>query len=56
LSTRDWRYIRYSTGEEELYDIATDPHEWTNLVQKAQFKDKRIELQQKLDATIIGRR
>jgi arylsulfatase A-like enzyme len=52
LSTRDWRYIRYSTGEEELYDIATDPHEWTNLVQKAQFKDKRIELQQKLDATI----
>jgi arylsulfatase A-like enzyme len=52
LSTRDWRYIRYSTGEEELYHIAIDPHEWHNLVQKAQFKDKRIELQQKLDATI----
>ena len=26
-----WRYIRYSTGEEELYDHDTDPHEWTNL-------------------------
>ena len=26
-----WRYIRYSNGEEELYDHQHDPHEWTNL-------------------------
>ena len=26
-----WRYIRYSSGEEELYDHNFDPHEFTNL-------------------------
>jgi arylsulfatase A-like enzyme len=30
LSTERWRYIHYDGGE-ELYDIETDPHEWTNL-------------------------
>lgn len=24
LTTRDWRYIRYQNGEEELYHIATE--------------------------------
>lgn len=27
-----WRYIRYADGSEELYDLETDPREWTNLV------------------------
>lgn len=27
-----WRYIRYADGSEELYDLRTDPREWTNLV------------------------
>jgi len=31
ISTRDWRYIRYNNGEEELYQCANDPHEWKNL-------------------------
>ena len=52
LSTRDWRFIRYSTGEEELYHIATDPHEWRNLVQDHQSKDKLVELQNKLAAVL----
>ncbi len=26
-----YRYIRYATGGEELYDLAEDPDEWTNL-------------------------
>ena len=26
-----WRYIRYSTGERELYDHRDDPEEFTNL-------------------------
>lgn len=26
-----WRYIRYADGAEELYDMANDPNEWTNL-------------------------
>ena len=31
ISTERWRYIHYRNGDEELYDILTDPHEWTNL-------------------------
>ena len=26
-----WRYIRYTDGAEELYDMQADPNEWTNL-------------------------
>jgi iduronate 2-sulfatase len=31
VRTERWRYIRYNTGEEELYDHDADPHEWHNL-------------------------
>jgi hypothetical protein len=27
----DYRYIWYGTGEEELYDLNADPHEWHNV-------------------------
>ena len=32
VSRDHWRYIHYQNGDEELYDIAADPHEWTNLL------------------------
>jgi arylsulfatase A-like enzyme len=28
---RDWRYIHYADGGEELYDVRNDSHEWHNL-------------------------
>ena len=31
LRTETHRYIRYADGSEELYDIAEDPNEFTNL-------------------------
>jgi iduronate 2-sulfatase len=31
IRSERWRYIRYSNGNEELYDHQSDPHEWTNL-------------------------
>ena len=31
LRAKDWRYIRYENGKEELYSTPDDPHEWTNL-------------------------
>jgi len=31
VRSRDWRYIRYADGSEELYDHRADPNEWTNL-------------------------
>jgi arylsulfatase A-like enzyme len=29
---RNWRYIRYADGSEELYDIRADPDEFHNIV------------------------
>lgn len=31
VRTERWRYIRYSNGEQELYDHDKDEYEWTNL-------------------------
>jgi arylsulfatase A-like enzyme len=36
LRSERWRYIRYADGSEELYDMAADPHEWTNLAGHAE--------------------
>jgi arylsulfatase A-like enzyme len=30
LSTRDWRYVQTAQGQEELYNVRVDPHEWHN--------------------------
>jgi arylsulfatase A-like enzyme len=37
IRTERWRYIRYANGAEELYDLQTDPREWTNLAAVARF-------------------
>ena len=34
IRSRDWRYIRYADGSEELYNMVQDPHEWTNLASR----------------------
>ena len=39
-----WRYIRYENGDEELYDEATDPYEWTNLAGEAKYVQHKAEL------------
>jgi arylsulfatase A-like enzyme len=38
VRTKDWRYICYENGGEELYDEKSDPHEWTNLASKEEFR------------------
>ena len=35
LSAAKWRYIHYTGGGEELYEIETDPYEWRNLANEA---------------------
>ncbi len=44
LSTDRWRYIHYTDGGEELYDIESDPFEWTNLATSKKHQIKLNEL------------
>lgn len=44
ISTERWRYIHYFRGGEELYDIDSDPHEWTNLAGDADFADRLAQM------------
>ena len=39
VRTDRWRYILYSDGNEELYDLKADPHEWDNLAGKKEYLD-----------------
>ncbi|MBL9090481.1 MAG: sulfatase [Planctomycetaceae bacterium] len=39
IRSRDWRYIRYADGTEELYDHRADPNEWTNLAGDKKYAD-----------------
>lgn len=46
ISTERWRYIHYRDNGEELYDIETDPHEWTNLASKSEHAAKLAEMRE----------
>lgn len=35
--SKDWRYIRYEDGSEELYDLNKDPEEWRNLANDPEY-------------------
>jgi arylsulfatase A-like enzyme len=41
VRTDRWRYIRYTDGSEELYDIQNDPNEWTNLSDRDEHKARK---------------
>jgi arylsulfatase A-like enzyme len=44
VRTERFRYIRYADGSEELYDMAADPNEWTNLAARPEHAATRQEL------------
>ena len=50
LRTRDFRYVRYNNGFEELYDHRNDPYEWDNVAGKADYEPVRKKLRKELDA------
>ena len=51
VRTERYRYIRYSDGDEELYDHATDPHEWTNLAADRAYGELKQRLSARLPQT-----
>jgi hypothetical protein len=44
IRTEGWRYIRYTNGEEELYDETADPFEYTNLASRSEHAARKAEL------------
>jgi arylsulfatase A-like enzyme len=52
LRARDWRYIRYENGKEELYHTAEDAHEWTNLADKVKHSSRLEEFREELASRI----
>ena len=55
LRTKDWRYIIYNTGEEELYNNNVDPKEWNNLLynKKHPKRDEMIKVLKEMTYPII---
>ncbi len=53
LRTDQWAYIRYGNGDVELYDMKSDPHQFTNLAhnRKSQ-RDVLAELNAQLEAKL----
>jgi hypothetical protein len=44
MMNRDWRYIRYADGTEELYHVSRDPNEWDNLADKPEMAGVKAKL------------
>ena len=50
--TKDWRYILYMNGKEELYDHKNDPYEWNNLADGIDYLDIKQALKEEMLAII----
>ncbi len=46
---RRWRYLRYNDGSEELYDLSSDPNEWTNLANDTSHAESKMRLSRELE-------
>lgn len=46
--TKEWRYILYLNGSEELYHNKVDPFEWNNLADDEAFASVKKELHQQM--------
>ncbi len=44
VRTEKWAYIRYSNGDEELYDMTKDEMQWNNLAANQEFESVKAQL------------
>ena len=51
VRSRDWRYIHYADGSEELYDHRVDPHEFVNVADKPENRSIVQQLKRWLPVT-----
>jgi arylsulfatase A-like enzyme len=49
-----WVYTEYATGERELYDLTSDPHQLENLAGKRAYADVRADLRRFLHDGVVG--
>jgi arylsulfatase A-like enzyme len=54
VRTRDWKYVLYPSGAEELYDTAADPNEVRNLAASPEHAARRSELRARLDTWLAA--
>ena len=45
----EWKYVEYSTGEKELYDLKNGPYELQNVAGQAQYAKIQSQLQKRLE-------
>jgi arylsulfatase A-like enzyme len=48
VRSRDWKYVHDPAGEHELYDLAADPYELVNLVERPEQRERVQELRSAL--------
>ena len=48
IKTKEYRFIQYGKGGEELYDHRRDPNEWTNLAKNPEYAQVKEKLKQQL--------
>jgi arylsulfatase A-like enzyme len=54
VRTRDWKYVLYPSGAEELYDTATDPSEVHNLAASPEHAARRAAMRDRLSAWLAA--
>ncbi|MFI4912204.1 MAG: sulfatase [Sedimentisphaeraceae bacterium JB056] len=54
IRSRDWRYIRYADGSEELYNHTKDPYEWHNLASDSQYETIKKKLSEHIPLSQIS--
>jgi len=50
VRTAQWKYVEYSTGETELYDLLNDPYELNNVTASPEYAAIKADLKRRLEA------